>query len=181
LLGVLLTAAELRLPARVWGRRIPLLLVHYKASFRSPSKKVADLAATQVLTACETMQRLRMFSPPVTPVAGGGAFISEGDMRAVLIGAFIVAMGTNDAEACHRFSRWYYPFPQRCDTRPLRHDLVYRVPSDAPLPPVVPREDEETTEIPLPDLAGVWEPLEDYKELKEGLERKKALILLLTR
>jgi hypothetical protein len=102
-------------------------------------------------------------------------------MRAVLIGAFLLSLGATNAEACHRFSRWYYPYPQRCDTRSLRHDLVYRVTSDPPVP--TPREDDVTTdpEIPLPDMAAVWEPQSDFKELQEGLERKKALILLLSR
>jgi hypothetical protein len=100
-------------------------------------------------------------------------------MRAVLIGAFLLSLGATNAEACHRFSRWYYPYPQRCDTRPLRRDLVYRVTSDpsSVLPPA--KEEEEEPEIPLPDMAAVWTG--DNKDLQEGLERKKALILLLSR
>jgi len=103
-------------------------------------------------------------------------------MRAVLIGAFLLSLGATNAEACHRFSRWYYPYPQRCDTRPLKHDLVYRVTSDPPsvLPPAK-EEEDPPDEIPIPDMAAVWEPQSDFKELQEGLERKKALILLLSR
>jgi hypothetical protein len=100
-------------------------------------------------------------------------------MRAVLIGAFLASLGATDAEACHRFSRWYYPYPQRCDTRPLRHDLVYRVPADEPpAPPTKPDPDPEY-DIPLPDMAAEW--VNDNKDLQEELERKKALILLLNR
>jgi hypothetical protein len=45
--------------------------------------------------------------------------------------------------------------------------------------PVVlpPHPHEEAIPIPVPDLAGIWSS--DNKELKEELERKKALILLL--
>jgi hypothetical protein len=99
-------------------------------------------------------------------------------MRAVLVGALLLSLGATDAEACHRFSRWYYPYPQRCDTRPLKHDLVYRVTGDPPsvLPPIKEDADSEP-DIPIPDMAAVWTG--DNKDLQEGLERKKALILLL--
>lgn len=97
-------------------------------------------------------------------------------MRTGLVLVFLISMGATNAEACHRFSRWYYPFPQRCDTRFLKHDLVYRVSDHAP--PVRPDiKPDPDTEIPLPDMAAVWTG--DNKELQEELDRRKALILLI--
>jgi hypothetical protein len=105
----------------------------------------------------------------------GAGLFGEIEMRTVLVVVFLGLMGSAAEASCHKYSRWYYPFPQRCRIVQAAYEVPIKAP---PLPPI---PDSPDYEIPLPDLAGVWEPLEDYKELKEGLERKKALILLLTR
>lgn len=35
-------------------------------------------------------------------------------MRSIAIAAVILAATPVDAAACHRFARWYYPWPQGC-------------------------------------------------------------------
>jgi hypothetical protein len=95
-------------------------------------------------------------------------------MRIILVAVFLASMGSAAEASCHKYSRWYYPFPQRCKIVTASYEVPLRSP---PLPPV---PDPPDYDIPLPDLAAVWEPMVDQKELQEGLERKKALILLLS-
>jgi hypothetical protein len=96
-------------------------------------------------------------------------------MRAVMIGAILSLLGITEVEAaCHKYSRWYYPFPQRCRIIAANYEVPTK-PTDPPLPPI---PDSPNYDIPIPDMAGVW-VANDQKELAEGLERKKALILLL--
>jgi hypothetical protein len=61
------------------------------------------------------------------------------------------------AEACHRFARWHYPWPQRCGVQRHVAGLVTPVSFEAPLP--APRPD--AAEFPLPDMAGIWDAAAD--------------------
>lgn len=62
--------------------------------------------------------------------------------------ALALALFTTPAAAeCHKFTRWYYPWPQRCP--------VYRWTSArAPLPIILPPE--RGPEIPLPSMEADW-------------------------
>jgi hypothetical protein len=46
-------------------------------------------------------------------------------MRTLLLTTALMLATPVDAAACHRYARWYYPYPQRCYTAtasaPLRH------------------------------------------------------------
>lgn len=96
-------------------------------------------------------------------------------MRAVLIGIFLVSFGTTANAACHRYSKWYYPWPQKCKaTTQAAYEPVARLPVIPPLPPVF---DKDKEDIPLPDLTAVGSE-EINKELQEELERRRALMLL---
>lgn len=50
---------------------------------------------------------------------------------AIIIAALAVAQ---PAEACHRFSRWYYPYKQRCSVvTPSNHDWYVEITKLPPL------------------------------------------------
>lgn len=94
-------------------------------------------------------------------------------MRIVLVGIFLVSFGASAQAACHRYSKWYYPWPQKCKTTTQAvYEPVARLPVIPPLPPAFERDEE----IPLPDLTAVW--TSGDKELQEELGRIKALMLL---
>ena len=96
-------------------------------------------------------------------------------MRTVLVGMFLVLLGTTAAEAaCHKYSRWYYPWPQRCSVKVTQANYE---PEKLPIIPPLPPSKDEEADIPLPDLSGAWTG--NDKELQEQLDRKRALILLL--
>ena len=72
------------------------------------------------------------------------------------------------ASACHKYSHWYYPYPQRCG--------IYARAS-APLPVLRSSVYPPTrvgSDIPLPDLSAAW----DNDDHSEGMQRLKALRLL---
>ena len=76
--------------------------------------------------------------------------------------------------ACHKFSVWRYPWPQRCEA--AAHDAPKLVAhSSVPYPP---RPADHVGDIPLPDLSGVWmQPLDtpETLELYGQIQRLKAL------
>lgn len=51
---------------------------------------------------------------------------------------------TTPADACHRFSRWYYPYPQRCSVVTPNNRIWYveitKPPSDPTLESIYPPE-----------------------------------------
>lgn len=69
------------------------------------------------------------------------------------------------AEACHRFSVWRYPYPQRCSFRVAQ--------TEAPTPPtrspVLP-EPEPDADIPLPSLENMEFPPDATGEAGERLK-----------
>ena len=42
-------------------------------------------------------------------------------LRGLLLGAVFLASAPTDAAACHRFSVWKYPWPQRCEVQSSLH------------------------------------------------------------
>jgi hypothetical protein len=90
--------------------------------------------------------------------------------KVALAALLICAFGAQPANACHRFARWYYPWPQQCGGRVNRvmpvAMRVYRPDILLPLPPAK----DADAEIPLPDL--------DFKVCGDPDERTAGLLLL---
>ena len=69
----------------------------------------------------------------------------------------------------HCYKRWYYPWPQNCgyshsySRSSVRYQRHYAIPT--------------TPYIPIPDMTATWEATVS-RELYEGMQRKRALILL---
>jgi hypothetical protein len=75
------------------------------------------------------------------------------------------------------YSRWYYPWKQRCQRVSASHQQVSALP---PLPPIIEASEREQTEtaqeqidIPLPAL--VFEPCQDGDERLQGIARLRAI------
>jgi len=81
--------------------------------------------------------------------------------RSIIVAALLLAQPT-PAAACHHFTIWRYPWPQRCSppARLVRHAL----PPEAPTPPIV-----------LPNLT----PIEWSGDADEGMRREVLLRALL--
>lgn len=78
-------------------------------------------------------------------------------MRRAIIAALAMLVAIDTASACHRFSRWYYPYRQTCRVTALAPASIRsRARIDVALP--VPRP----IGIPLPDLTNIdWGQLPD--------------------
>jgi hypothetical protein len=93
-------------------------------------------------------------------------------MRKTLIVALTIGM-TNAADA-HCYSRWYYPWKQNCGVayRSHSHSVAIRqLDSASPV-------DNTVSDIPLPDMSGIWinsADTEEQIELNENLNRIKAI------
>ena len=68
-------------------------------------------------------------------------------LRIALAVALLASMPT-DAAACHHFSRWYYPIPQRCG---VGHAALHKLIVDPHRNDFAPNRND--FEIPLPGLA----------------------------
>lgn len=68
--------------------------------------------------------------------------------KVAVFSGLIFAFGLHEAQACHRFARWYYPWPQQCGTHAVAYKRIYTGPPDLPTPPVK----DVNLEIPLPDV-----------------------------
>jgi hypothetical protein len=79
-----------------------------------------------------------------------------------------VLLSASPAVACHRFSRWAYPWPQRCAVARVQ------LPVSAPAPPVKPDAPTDN-DIPLPSLDRMEFPPDPPSEL---LDRLKGIGLL---
>jgi hypothetical protein len=74
------------------------------------------------------------------------------------------------AEACHRFSVWKYPYPQRCAVTPERvWHVEFVLPDADPLPPQ-PTLPPVEADIPLPSLEGMVFPPDATGEAGERLK-----------
>lgn len=88
--------------------------------------------------------------------------------RVAIAGVATFVVASPALGACHKFSVWNYPWPQRC--APARPVMSARLIVDPPLPPV----NEVNVDIPLPDLS----PITDNDLFIEGLDRLGAILRL---
>jgi len=65
--------------------------------------------------------------------------------------AVLFALSAEPSAACHRFTRWRYPWPQRCGISTQPGYVVSRAP--IVLPPIRLGEPEDAEEIPLAALS----------------------------
>jgi hypothetical protein len=74
--------------------------------------------------------------------------------KAALFAGLICAFGVHEAQACHRFARWYYPWPQQCGThwKPGNRGIGKLVNREAPNFPDFPTPPLKVVEIPLPEV-----------------------------
>jgi hypothetical protein len=71
------------------------------------------------------------------------------------------------AQACHRFSVWKYPYPQRCAVAPERvWHVEFVLPDADPLPP----QPKPEVDIPLPSLEGMEFPPDATGEAGDRLK-----------
>jgi hypothetical protein len=89
-------------------------------------------------------------------------------MKAVVIAAGLLLIAS-PASACHRFSRWSYPWPQRCSAAPAQRPPLVRVAAREIEPPKpAPGPAEPIPSLPAPsneDLAA--------EERAQAIERLK--------
>jgi hypothetical protein len=76
--------------------------------------------------------------------------------------AIIALLGESSAAACHHFSIWHFPWPQRCPTNEIGHFIQEASPpTPSPAPPRKPIQDEE------------WQRQQAIEKLKEQLNSQK--------
>jgi hypothetical protein len=100
----------------------------------------------------------------------------------------LLTLHPQPAAACHHFSRWYYPTPQRCGYSPIgrgnelkTHQVGVRLSLPAPKKNYYVEVTSPTNDFPLPDLNGTWQTAlstQQELELWEEMQRHKALLLL---
>jgi hypothetical protein len=66
----------------------------------------------------------------------------------------IILMGAQPALACHRFSRWYYPYPQRCSVRSPIVNIKQSI-----INTIVPVNIKKDDDMPIPFL-DTWDVTE---------------------
>ena len=79
--------------------------------------------------------------------------------KLALLLTIVFVVAPSEADACHRFSKWSYPWPQRCSVESFRLRVL-------PLPP-------ERIEIALPALEWVECPPGDERIV--GIAKLRAL------
>ena len=82
--------------------------------------------------------------------------------------------------ACHIYSHWRYPYPQRCGIVTHYHvrHIVAPVKVIARLPPANVQPAKEQLNFKLPDLKGTWQIALDTPvalELYQGMQRQRAI------
>jgi hypothetical protein len=84
-------------------------------------------------------------------------------VRATALAASIIALSdVSSAAACHHFSIWGFPWPQRCPTNQMGHFIHEdSPPTPSPAPPPKPIQDEE------------WQRQQAIEKLKEQLNSQK--------
>jgi hypothetical protein len=91
--------------------------------------------------------------------------------------ALVVILSSSHAQACHRFTYWYYKTPQRCDTRQVAYAApVERASFEVIDPPKVELRDALATRVIPPNNIPVipvipWDEMQrlyGIEKLKEG-------------
>jgi hypothetical protein len=77
---------------------------------------------------------------------------------------FALVLLATPADACHRFSVWRYPYPQRCGLRVVQLEAP-PAPAPEPKPPEPPEAD-----IPLPSLENMVFPPDTTDEAGQRLK-----------
>lgn len=85
--------------------------------------------------------------------------------------ALILAAQPAQAEACHRFSRWYYPYPQRCSVSSHQVRLAAYTPDVQPPPRMIDPSPEpkppiviEVAPVSVPEF--VLPSLDDWNDIQ---------------
>jgi hypothetical protein len=87
-----------------------------------------------------------------------------------MLASVLVILTTCQTSEARCYSRWYYPWKQRCQRVSASHQHVSALPPIRPEQNVV--EAEQIT-IPLPSL--VFEPCQDGDERMQGIARLRAI------
>jgi hypothetical protein len=74
-------------------------------------------------------------------------------VRGLLLASALFASAPADAASCHRYARWYYPWPQRCGFVALARQAQIRANSRKFLQTVSLGRGPSGPDIPLPSLA----------------------------
>jgi hypothetical protein len=85
--------------------------------------------------------------------------------KPLVLALALFAAASPPAYACHRFSRWYYPWPQRCSVE--RAPRFIRV-STREVEPAAPRPPERET-VPILDTPADLERAAAIEKLKDQL------------
>ena len=87
-----------------------------------------------------------------------------------------LVLGAQPAWACHRFSKWYYPYPQRCSvTTKINYEPGKIIPEVMP-----PEKPDEEIVVTIPQVKEEVTPLIIFPTLEDWniTEREAALIKL---
>jgi hypothetical protein len=93
----------------------------------------------------------------------------------LLISAVCLTLVAQPAQACHRYSRWYYPYPQKCGA--TRYAAITPEPVARPRPfipealPELPHEKTIPSAI-IPDLPSTWEEI----QRQDGIEQIRKIM-----
>jgi hypothetical protein len=76
-------------------------------------------------------------------------------VRGLLLALALLAAQPVDAAACHRYSRWLYPFPQRCGVvvKSVKYSALVAPPQRQPNPNYEPFRQPPERDMLLPGLA----------------------------
>jgi hypothetical protein len=89
-------------------------------------------------------------------------------MKAVVIAAGLLLIAS-PASACHRFSRWSYPWPQRCGGAAAQRPLTRIAALEVAPPKPAPGSAEPIPSLPAPSNEDL-----DAEERAQAIERLKA-------
>lgn len=103
-------------------------------------------------------------------------------MKSIILAFILYASFDPSPAVAHCYEHWYYPWPQHCkagvakqvnarDLKSLDRKVIrVQPPSSAPI--------QHAPEFVMPDMSAAWETPGITKELYDGLERKRAIIIL---
>jgi hypothetical protein len=79
-------------------------------------------------------------------------------MRRAALAVIVIALATDSADACHRFHRWSYPWPQSCRATALAPKSAFRLPRakiDVSLRAAPPARPVSPPAISIPSLTDI--------------------------